>query len=136
AGICTAEELDAIDAAAAAEVDAAIEAALQSPVTPASETLTDVFADTDSVPRRGHHPVREAEAETTGETKPMTMVEAILARRAAAWAASARSTRSRPRRGCSTPRGSRWSIRRTRRTPRACSPRASTIPIRPSRSRR
>jgi pyruvate/2-oxoglutarate/acetoin dehydrogenase E1 component/TPP-dependent pyruvate/acetoin dehydrogenase alpha subunit len=83
AGILTADELDAIDAAATAEVDAAIEAAMLSPVTPASETLIDVFADSDLVPRRGHFPVRAAEPEYTGETKKMSMVEAILSVQAA-----------------------------------------------------
>lgn len=77
AGICSADELDAIDEAARAEVEAAIEKAMAIPVTPASETLLDVFADADSVPRRGHHPVRAAEAEATGETKPMTLADVI-----------------------------------------------------------
>lgn len=86
AGILSAAELDKIDADAEAEVNAAIEAAMQSPVTPASETMTDVFADNDAVPRRGHHPKREAEPEYTGETKPMTMVEAILATQSEAMA--------------------------------------------------
>ncbi len=88
AGILTAEELDAIDAAAAAEVEAAIEAAMLSPVTPASETLIDVFADSEAVPRRGHHPKREADAEWTGETKNISMVEAILQTQSAAMAAN------------------------------------------------
>ncbi len=77
AGICSEDELSALEAAAKAEVDDAITRALESPVTPPSETVTDVFADVDCVPQRGHHPVREAEAASTGETKTMSMVEAI-----------------------------------------------------------
>ncbi len=77
AGICSEDELAALEEAARTEVEAAIERALQSPVTPPSETVTDVFADVDCVPQRGHYPVREAEAAATGETKTMSMVEAI-----------------------------------------------------------
>jgi pyruvate/2-oxoglutarate/acetoin dehydrogenase E1 component/TPP-dependent pyruvate/acetoin dehydrogenase alpha subunit len=77
AGISTEEELTALEEAAQAEVEAALAKAAQSTVTPASETITDVFADLDSVPRRGHFPVREAEVEPKGETKKMMMFEAI-----------------------------------------------------------
>jgi len=77
AGISTEEELSAVEAAAKAEVEAAIEKALASPVTPPSETVTDVFADVDCVPVRGKYPVRADEGAIAGETKTMTMVEAI-----------------------------------------------------------
>jgi len=77
AGICTADELDAIDAAAQAEVEAALAKAMASAVTPATETLTDVFADIECVPQRGRYPVRAAEPEFTGETKNMMMLEAV-----------------------------------------------------------
>lgn len=78
AGILTAAELDAIDEAARVEVDAAIEAAIASPVTPQSETLLDVYGDPDTPPRRGHYPRRAEEAQATGETKTMLMLEAIV----------------------------------------------------------
>lgn len=78
AGICTEAELSAVEEAAKAEVESAIERAMTSPVTPAEETLIDVFADADCVPRRGHYPVREAEGAIAGETKTMSLVEAIL----------------------------------------------------------
>ena len=78
AGICDADELSAIEAAAKAEVEDAIARALESTVTPQSETLIDVFADADSVPKRGHYPVREAEGELSGPTETMTMVQAVL----------------------------------------------------------
>ncbi|HMO68420.1 MAG TPA: thiamine pyrophosphate-dependent enzyme, partial [Novosphingobium sp.] len=78
AGLATEDELSAMEEAARAEVEDAIERALKSPVTPASETMLDVFADPDCVPRRGHYPVRAAETAPGGETKTMTMVEAIL----------------------------------------------------------
>jgi 2-oxoisovalerate dehydrogenase E1 component len=77
AGVCGAAELDEIDADAQAEVEAALAAAMESKVTPAEETLIDVYADPDTVPRRGHYPRREAEAAPTGETKTMVMFEAI-----------------------------------------------------------
>jgi 2-oxoisovalerate dehydrogenase E1 component len=47
-------------------------------VTPVEETLVDVFADTDAIPRRGHYPERKAEVEPKGETKSMIMLEAVL----------------------------------------------------------
>ncbi|CAN7599283.1 thiamine pyrophosphate-dependent enzyme [Phenylobacterium sp. LjRoot225] len=78
AGVQTEAQLAAIDEAAAAEVDAAIAKALESPATPESETLVDVYADPDTPPRRGHHPLRAAEVEPTGETKKMLMLEAIV----------------------------------------------------------
>lgn len=78
AGVCTEAELAAIDEAARVEVDAAIEAALASPVTPQSETLLDVYADPDTPPRRGHHPRRAEEAPPAGESKTMLMLEAIV----------------------------------------------------------
>jgi len=78
AGICTEEEVAAIDDAAAKEVEDAISRALKSTITPAEETLTDVFANVDDVPRRGHYPVREAEGALPTETKTMSMADAVL----------------------------------------------------------
>ena len=78
AGISTEDELTALEAAAKAEVEDAIARALESKVTPQSETLVDVFADVDAVPKRGNYPVREAEGELTGPTETMTMVQAVL----------------------------------------------------------
>ncbi len=77
AGICSEDELSAVEAAATAEVDAAIAKAMESPVTPVEETLIDVFADVGSVPKRGSYPVRAEEKLPTGETKAMSLVEAI-----------------------------------------------------------
>lgn len=77
AGISTEDELVALETAAKAEVDDAIGRALASPVTPVAETMIDVFADDDCVPRRGIYPVREAEGEFTGPTETMTMASAI-----------------------------------------------------------
>jgi 2-oxoisovalerate dehydrogenase E1 component len=76
-GICTEEELKRIEAAAQQEVAEASEYALASPPTPEKEMYVDVFADADSVPRRGHYVKRAAEAAYTGETKVMSMAEAI-----------------------------------------------------------
>ena len=78
AGICSEEELAALEAAAKAEVDDAIARALESPVTPPSETTVDVFADESCVPVRGRYPVREAEGEIAGPTETMSMAQAIL----------------------------------------------------------
>ena len=78
AGICSEDELASLEAAAAKEVDDAIAKALESTVTPATETLTDVFANVDDVPRRGHYPSRPAEGDLPSETKTMSMAEAVL----------------------------------------------------------
>jgi 2-oxoisovalerate dehydrogenase E1 component len=77
AGVCTEDELAAIDEAARAEVEAAIEKGLAAQVTPQEETLIDVFADPTVPPRRGVYPLREAEAAPSGEAKAMLMLEAI-----------------------------------------------------------
>jgi pyruvate/2-oxoglutarate/acetoin dehydrogenase E1 component/TPP-dependent pyruvate/acetoin dehydrogenase alpha subunit len=77
AGVLTEAQLGEIDEASRLEVDTAIETALQSPVTPQSETLLDVYADADVPPRRGHHPRRAEEVQPEGPTKPMLMLEAI-----------------------------------------------------------
>jgi pyruvate/2-oxoglutarate/acetoin dehydrogenase E1 component/TPP-dependent pyruvate/acetoin dehydrogenase alpha subunit len=77
AGICTESDIAAIEQAATAEVDAAIEKASASKVTPQSETLIDVFADPSLPPRRGHYPKREAETAPTGEAKSGLMLEGI-----------------------------------------------------------
>ena len=77
AGGCTEADLSAIDQAAREEVETAVAAALASPVTPASETLIDVYADESVVPRRGVYPVRAAEEEPQGPRKVMSMGEAV-----------------------------------------------------------
>ncbi len=75
-GVCSAEELDALDAMHAAEVAEAIDFAVASPPTPEAEMYSDVYADVDTVPRRGHYPVRDAEGELPAETKAMAAFEA------------------------------------------------------------
>jgi 2-oxoisovalerate dehydrogenase E1 component len=77
AGICNEDELSTLEEAARKEVEDAIAKAMESPVTPASETVVDVFADVDSVPKRGNYPVRAEENAPAGETRNMSMVEAI-----------------------------------------------------------
>ncbi len=77
AGIATEQELAELESAEQAEVDAALARAMAAKPTPATETLTDVFADFDAVPRRGYYPVREAEIEPTGESKNITMLDAV-----------------------------------------------------------
>jgi 2-oxoisovalerate dehydrogenase E1 component len=77
AGICSEVELEQIEAEARDEVEAAIDAALQSQVTPAAETLIDVYADPDIIPRRGHYPLRANEYEPTGAPRTMLMMEAV-----------------------------------------------------------
>jgi len=77
-GVASEAELAAIEAEAGAEVAEAIEFALASPVTPASEMYSDLFADADDVPRRGHYPHRTAVAVPDGgETRKMSMAEAV-----------------------------------------------------------
>ena len=76
-GICTEEQLAKIDEAAREEVEQAITKALACKATPREEMLLDVYADPNVVPRRGHHPRREAETAPTGETKTMLMLEAV-----------------------------------------------------------
>ncbi len=51
---------------------------MESTVTPATEMLTDVFADPSHVPARGNYPVREAEGDLPSETKEMSMADAVL----------------------------------------------------------
>jgi len=77
-GTCTEEEVQAIEAAAKAEVEEAVDFALASRVTPSDEMYVDVFAQPDFVPRRGHYPKRaDAELPADGEAKKMNMAEAI-----------------------------------------------------------
>lgn len=78
AGICSEDELTAMEEAAKEEVDAAIAKAMESKVTPEEETLIDVFADSDLVPRRGHYPERADEGTLPSETKEMSLADAIL----------------------------------------------------------
>ncbi len=77
AGICTEAELAAIDEAAKAEVQEAIEWALKSEVTGEDEMLLDVYGDPTVVPQRGQRVKREAEQPYTGETRMMAMFEAV-----------------------------------------------------------
>ncbi|MEY2926430.1 MAG: hypothetical protein RL367_907 [Pseudomonadota bacterium] len=84
AGICTADEVAGIDAAAKAEVEDAITRAMASPVTPVEQTLIDVFADVTCVPQRGHYPFREAEGEPTGPVETMTMAQSVASAQAVA----------------------------------------------------
>jgi 2-oxoisovalerate dehydrogenase E1 component len=77
AGICSEVELTKIEEAAQAEVEAAVAAAMESPVTPAEETLIDVYADSDVAPRRGHYPKRQAETAPAGPTRTMMMFQAV-----------------------------------------------------------
>ena len=77
AGVCTEAELAEIDEGARTEVEQAIAEAMKSQVTPQAETLIDVYADADTAPRRGHFPQRAAEAEPAGESKVMSMAEAV-----------------------------------------------------------
>ena len=77
-GQATEEALLQIEREAKAEVDAAIETALQSPATPYSETLLDVYADADVAPRRGHYPQRDDLAAPEGERKIVLMADAIV----------------------------------------------------------
>jgi pyruvate/2-oxoglutarate/acetoin dehydrogenase E1 component/TPP-dependent pyruvate/acetoin dehydrogenase alpha subunit len=83
-GICTEAQIAEIEEAARLEVENAMAKALAAPVTPASETLVDVYADIGNVPVRGHFPRREAEVEPTGERKNMLMLEAIIQAQATA----------------------------------------------------
>lgn len=76
-GICSEEELAAIDQAAKAEVAEAVEFALASEITGEDEMLLDVYGDPTVVPKRGQRDKREAEAPHTGETKEMAMFEAV-----------------------------------------------------------
>jgi 2-oxoisovalerate dehydrogenase E1 component len=76
-GVCTEDELAAIDAAAKAEVLEAVEWAMASPISGEDEMLLDVYGDPSVVPRRGQRDKREAEAVYTGETKEMAMFEAV-----------------------------------------------------------
>jgi 2-oxoisovalerate dehydrogenase E1 component len=87
AGVCTEAQLAEIDEAARAEVDAAMDKALASPVTPKEETLVDVYADVADVPVRGQYPRRKEEAEPAGERKSMLMLEAVVDAQAVAMAA-------------------------------------------------
>jgi pyruvate/2-oxoglutarate/acetoin dehydrogenase E1 component len=77
AGVCTEGQLVEIDEAARLEVEQAIAKAMESKVTPQEETLIDVYDDVNVAPRRGHYPVRQAEAEPKGEVKTMGMFQAI-----------------------------------------------------------
>ncbi|MBK6737892.1 MAG: dehydrogenase [Haliea sp.] len=76
-GICTEEELAAIDSAAKAEVQEAVAFALESAITGTDEMLLDVYGDPRVVPKRGQREKRAAEAPHTGETREMAMFEAV-----------------------------------------------------------
>ncbi|NND67245.1 MAG: dehydrogenase [Halioglobus sp.] len=76
-GICTEEELAAIDAAAEAEVKEAIEWAMNCEPTGVDEMLLDVYADPTVAPRRGQREQRAAEEPHTGDTRELPMFQAI-----------------------------------------------------------
>ncbi|MBK6509602.1 MAG: dehydrogenase [Haliea sp.] len=76
-GICTEEELAAIDSAAKTEVQEAVAFALESAITGTDEMLLDVYGDPRVVPKRGQREKRAAEAPHTGETREMAMFEAV-----------------------------------------------------------
>ncbi len=78
AGILSEEELSAIDAGAASEVEEAIAFATASAPITADDMFNDVYSDAGDVPRRGVYPFREEEAPVSGETKPIAMYEAII----------------------------------------------------------
>jgi 2-oxoisovalerate dehydrogenase E1 component len=76
--IATEADLTRIEAAARAEVEEAIQFALDSEITPEREMYVDVFKEDGFVPRRGHYPQRAAESALAGgETRRMSMAEAI-----------------------------------------------------------
>lgn len=76
-GICTEDELTAIDEAAKTEVADSIAYALSCNVTGEDEMLLDVYADPTVVPVRGQRVKREPEQAHTGETRQMAMFQAI-----------------------------------------------------------
>ncbi|HEY3695704.1 alpha-ketoacid dehydrogenase subunit alpha/beta [Phenylobacterium sp.] len=76
-GVCSEAEVAAIDADAAAEVKEAVDFALAAPRAGEEDMFDHVYADTDTIPRRGHYPVREAEKPFTGETKTLQMFQAV-----------------------------------------------------------
>lgn len=78
AGILTEAEIAEIDSAAQAEVADAIEFAIASPPSSIDAVLEDVFRDSNDVPRKGHYTLRAEEAPASGETRSMSMQEAIL----------------------------------------------------------
>ena len=76
--IATLAEVEAIERAAAEEVAQAVEFALASPVTPASEMYSDLFANEADVPRPGSYPQRPDTAPPAGgEVRKMSMAEAV-----------------------------------------------------------
>jgi pyruvate/2-oxoglutarate/acetoin dehydrogenase E1 component/TPP-dependent pyruvate/acetoin dehydrogenase alpha subunit len=76
-GIATEKELAQIDAEAEEEVRDAFAFALASPPTPQDQTIEDVYADSDTVPRYGHYPVREQEEPLSGDHRRMPAFEAV-----------------------------------------------------------
>ena len=77
-GACSEAEVDALDAAAAAEVEEAIEFALNSSDVSLDELLVDVFEDPAHIPRRGHYEsIATAEASPDGDSQKMGLSGAI-----------------------------------------------------------
>jgi len=76
-GAASEDELVAIEEKASEEVADAVNFALESPVTPATDMYVDVFAQLDFVPRRGHYPARADCSLPGGETRKMNLAEAI-----------------------------------------------------------
>lgn len=77
AGVLSEAEAAAIDEAAQTETAEAVAFGLASQITPADETLIDVYADADVAPRRKHFPQRAAEGVVAGDVKKMAMFEAV-----------------------------------------------------------
>jgi 2-oxoisovalerate dehydrogenase E1 component len=77
AGVSSEAELAKIEEEAAAEVEKAMAKAMTGKVTPAEETLIDVYADPSVPPRRGHYPKREAEKVPEGESKTGQMLDGV-----------------------------------------------------------
>jgi 2-oxoisovalerate dehydrogenase E1 component len=76
-GSCGEAELQAMEDAARAEVEAAIAAAEAAKPTPIDEMLVDVYADAGTIPQRHIHPIRAAETVPTGPSKTMLLLEAV-----------------------------------------------------------
>lgn len=77
AGLCTQDDIDAIQAELRAEVADAIDFALASEVTPVEEMYLDVYDDPQTVPRRGHFAARAEELPIDGDTKVMNFADAV-----------------------------------------------------------
>lgn len=77
AGLCSQEDIETLQAELRSDIDAAIEFALKSTVTPVADMFVDVYADATTVPRRGQHPQRADAPVPDGETRVMNVAEAV-----------------------------------------------------------